>query len=215
MTRYAVMLSDFRGMLIRQIMPQVFFSVFLTLLTMASFYVLYQSIRKQQRLVALKNDFISNITHELKTPITTVTVAIEALRNFKGLNNPLLTDEYLGIAQNELNRLTMLTDKVLKTAIFESGGMSFEPTLLNFEKLATTVLATMKLIFEKNQTTIIFNREGDDFTIFGDYDHLTNVVVNLLNMNWIFQGTIPYALNESSPNFATASSHFLGSASKG
>jgi len=93
-------LSDFKPIILRQIAPQILFSVFLTLLTTAAFVIMYRSILSQQRLMELKNDFISNITHELKTPITTVGVAIEAIKDFKAINNPTLTSEYLDIAQS-------------------------------------------------------------------------------------------------------------------
>lgn len=66
-----------------------------------------------------KDSFISNITHELKTPIATVGVAIEALSNFNALKNPQLTKEYLDISKSELNRLTILVDQVLKMSVFE------------------------------------------------------------------------------------------------
>jgi two-component system phosphate regulon sensor histidine kinase PhoR len=179
--RYAVSVSGFRGMLIRQIWPEIFFSVFLTLITLISFYVMYRSIRSQQLLVELKNDFISNMTHELKTPITTVSVAIEALKNFKGMEDPHLTSEYLNIAQNELNRLTLLTDKVLKTAIFEDRGVTFQPEKVDIEKLIRQILDSMKLVFEKNGTSATFETEGHDFTVVGGADHLTNAIYNLLD----------------------------------
>jgi len=142
---------------------------------------MYQSIRSSQRLVEIKNDFIGNITHELKTPIATVSVAIEALKNFKGINNAELTQEYLGIAQQELNRLSMLTDKILKTAIFEDQGVVILTERIDVEKIITQVLATLKLVFEKHQVNIQFEKRGTDFTMNGSADHLTNVFYNLID----------------------------------
>ncbi len=179
--RYAVVLSDFRPLLIKAITPQILFSLFLTLLTTAAFIIMYRSIRTQQRLMELKNDFISNITHELKTPVTTVGVAIEALKNFKGLNNPELTTEYLDIAQNELNRLNILTDKILKTAIFENKGVEFNPEPVDMEKLVEQVLGSMKLVFEKQGAHVHVEKEGQDFQLMGGPVHLTSVIYNLLD----------------------------------
>lgn len=179
--RYAVVLSDFRPLLIKAITPQILFSLFLTLLTTAAFVIMYRSIRTQQRLMELKNDFISNITHELKTPVTTVGVAIEALKNFKGLNNPELTTEYLDIAQNELNRLNILTDKILKTAIFENRGVEFNPEPVDMENLVEQVLSSMKLVFEKQGAHVHVEKEGQDFQLMGGPVHLTSVIYNLLD----------------------------------
>lgn len=179
--RYAVELTDFRPYLIKAIAPQILFSVFLTLLTTAAFIILYRSIRAQQRLMQLKNDFISNITHELKTPVTTVGVALEAIKNFKGQNNPELTSEYLDIAQNELNRLNILTDKILKTAIFEDKGIAFDAELVDLSKLVDQVLGSMKLLLEKQKATVHIEKEGEDFRLSGGPVHLTSVIYNLLD----------------------------------
>jgi two-component system phosphate regulon sensor histidine kinase PhoR len=173
--------ENLRWTIIKNISPQILFSLFLTLLTSASFIILYRSIRTQQRLMELKNDFISNITHELKTPVTTVGVAIEALKNFKGLDNPKLTSEYLDIAQNELNRLTILTDKILKTAIFENQGVAFVPEVVEVDKLVDQVLASMKLVFEKQNAEVQFQKEGSQFSLRGGSVHLTSVIYNLLD----------------------------------
>ena len=179
--RYSVILSDFRPLLLQQIAPQILFSVFLTLLTTAAFVVMYRNIRAQQKLMELKNDFISNITHELKTPVTTVGVALEAIKNFKGQNNPELTTEYLDIAQNELNRLNILTDKILKTAIFEDKGVTYTAEPVDLHQVINQVMDSMKLVFEKNKAIVNFKTEGSDFNLMGGITHLTSVIYNLLD----------------------------------
>lgn len=179
--RYYIEVKGIRNYILKEITPQIAFSLFLTLLTSAAFVMLYKSIKSQQRLMELKNDFISNITHELKTPITTVGVAIEALKDFQGINNPALTNEYLGIAQNELNRLSILTDKILKTAIFENKGIDYQPEPIEMDKLVEQVLASMNLVFEKQGAKVVFNKQGNDFSYMGGSVHLTSVVYNLLD----------------------------------
>jgi len=181
MHRYGVVLTGFRPLLIKTITPQILFSVFLTLLTSIAFIVMYRSILAQQKLMELKNDFISNITHELKTPVTTVGVALEALKNFKGLNNPELTNEYLEIAQNELNRLNILTDKILKTSMFENAGVEYNAEPVDLEKLVEQVLNSMKLVFEKQGAHIQVEKEGIDFQLMGGPVHLTSIIYNLLD----------------------------------
>jgi two-component system phosphate regulon sensor histidine kinase PhoR len=179
--RYTVSLFGARVFVLKEITPQILFSLFLTLLTGLAFLFMYRSMRSQQRLMEIKNDFISNVTHELKTPVTTVSVALEALRNFKGLENPQRTEEYLNIAQSELNRLTILTDKILKTAIFENKGVNFEPEPVDLFKTMEQVLHSMKLVFEKQKAQVTFEKTGDSFTINGGSVHLTNVIYNLLD----------------------------------
>jgi two-component system, OmpR family, phosphate regulon sensor histidine kinase PhoR len=131
--------------------------------------------------MAIKNDFISNITHELKTPIATVSVALEALKNFKGIDNPKLTTEYLDIAQHELGRLSMLTDKVLTTSLFDERGVTLEFEPVDLAKMTSTILSSMKLVVEKLAASISLEKTGTDFVAEGSALHLTNVVYNLLD----------------------------------
>lgn len=189
--QYQVKLSGYTPMLFREILPQILFAAFVTLLTATAFAIMYRSLRAQQRLVEMKNDFISNITHELKTPVTTVSVALEALRDFNGLENPQTTRDYLDIAQSELNRLTLLTDKILKTAIFENKGIGFEPEPVDMLKTVNQILHSMKLVFDKQKAQVSFERTGDSFTIIGGSVHLTNVIYNLLDNALKYSGGEP------------------------
>jgi two-component system, OmpR family, phosphate regulon sensor histidine kinase PhoR len=178
---YLASLTDVRLTILKKITPQIIFSLFLLIVTSIAFIVLYKGLRAQQRLMELKNDFISNMTHELKTPVTTVGVAIEALKNFNGIENRELTQEYLTIAQNELGRLSLLTDKILKTAIFENKGVDFQPESVDLEKIIEQVKGSMKLLFEKNKAIVSVEKTGSDFKLQGSTVHLTNVVYNLLD----------------------------------
>ncbi|MGV8137907.1 MAG: sensor histidine kinase [Mangrovibacterium sp.] len=157
--RYVLSLTGIKGQLMKTIMPQILFSVFLTLIIASAFIVMQRSIRSQERLMKLKNDFINNVTHELKTPLATVSVAIEALKNFKALDNPELTGEYLDIAQNELNRLTLMTDKILSTSSFDKGTMTFIPEQIDLDAMIRQVLASMKLVFEKKQADVEYKTD--------------------------------------------------------
>lgn len=181
MTRYAVSFTGIEGLLLKEITPQILFSLFLTLLTATSFYIMYKNQRAQQRLMQIKNDFISNVTHELKTPVATVSVALEALKNFHALDNPQRTTEYLEIAQSELNRLTLMTDKILKTAVYEDRGVELKTEKIDLDALVQQVLASMKLVFEKRKTQLTYQKEGTDFTLDGSLAHLTNVLYNLID----------------------------------
>ncbi|MBX2968551.1 MAG: HAMP domain-containing histidine kinase [Cyclobacteriaceae bacterium] len=178
---YQARFENIQPMLLAKISPQIAFSVILTALTVTAFILMYRSIVSQQKLMQLKNDLISNITHELKTPVATVSVALEALQNFKALDNPALTQEYLTIAQNELGRLSLITDKILKTSVFEQHGLELKREQVDLEKIIQDVLASLKLVFEKHQANITLVRQGDIFTLIGNIEHLTHVVYNLLD----------------------------------
>jgi two-component system, OmpR family, phosphate regulon sensor histidine kinase PhoR len=178
---YSVSFSGIEGFLIKKITPQILFSLFVTVLTIVSFVLMYRNLRSQQKLMDMKNDFISNVTHELKTPVATVSVALEALKNFNALNDQQRTNEYLDIARNELNRLTLMTDKILKTSVFEIKGVDVHFEKLNLHTIIQQVIESMKLVFEKNKTSISYEHVGSNFDLMGSEAHLTTVLYNLLD----------------------------------
>ena len=177
---YTLQLGNTFPYLIRRIAQPILFSILLLGITIAAFLVLYRNLRKQRKLAELKNEFISNITHELKTPIATVGVAIEALKNFNAIDNPERTREYLDISQNELHRLSLLVDKVLKLSMFENQGIELKYETLNLRGIVTEVVESLKLQLEKFKATVDVQYEGET-ELRGDRLHLLSVVFNLLD----------------------------------
>lgn len=167
--------------IMKKMLSPILFSLFLVGVTILSFVLLYRNMLKQKRLTELKNDFINNITHELKTPIATVGVAIEALRNFNAINDPARTKEYLDISQNELQRLSLLVDKVLKLSMFENKEVQLKYESFNVKNIIDEVTGSMKLQMEKQGAQCEVVTEGNDFTIAADKLHITSVVYNLVD----------------------------------
>ena len=177
---YKLKLGNTFPYLLKQIGQPVLFSILLLGITILSFVLLYRNLLKQQRLAALKNEFISNITHELKTPIATVGVAIEALKNFNAIQDPQRTKEYLDISSNELQRLGLLVDKVLKLSMFEKKEMELKYETVDLKGVVSEVVDSLKLQLEKFHAKVAVTYEGD-LTLQGDRLHLLSVVFNLLD----------------------------------
>ncbi|MEZ4945318.1 MAG: HAMP domain-containing sensor histidine kinase [Cyclobacteriaceae bacterium] len=173
--------SELNQLLLKNIAPQISFSIVLSLLVIGSFILLYRSLRLQQRLVLIKDDLISNISHELKTPITTVGVALEALRNFKGQKDLIISSEYISIAENELKRLTILTDKVLNASLGERNVVTNNLQSIDFSAVVKEAVQSFKLISEKNGATVLLKITEGDYNVLGDSDHLSNALLNLLD----------------------------------
>ena len=167
-------------MIFRRIAAPILFTVFLLAFTVISFLLLYQNLLRQQKLAGIKNDFISNITHELKTPIATVSVAIEALRSFNANLDPQRSKEYLDISANELQRLSLLVDKVLKLSIFEKKEVELQYEWLDMKHLVEEVATSLRLQFEKHHAQVHIVNEGDT-NFEGDRLHMVSVIFNLLD----------------------------------
>jgi len=177
---YHVELGNTFPYLLRKIMLPILFSVFLVGVTILSFVLLYKNLLKQRRLAELKNEFIGNITHELKTPIATVGVAIEALKNFNAIQDPQRTKEYLDISANELQRLGLLVDKVLKLSMFEKKEIDLQFETFDLREVVDEVVASMRLQIEKYQATVSITQTVDT-NLQADRLHLLSVVFNLLD----------------------------------
>ncbi len=177
---YQLQLGNAFSYVIKRISGPIVFSVLLVGLAIFSFVLLYRSLLRQHRLAEMKSDLISNITHELKTPIATVGVAIEALKNFNAMQDPARTREYLDISQNEIQRLGLLVDKVLKLSMFESKEITLKNELFDFGDVVAEVVGSLKLQAERNQADIKINRSGN-LSIEGDRLHILSVVFNLID----------------------------------
>lgn len=178
---YKVTFENNTWYLLRRISQPILISVLLLGVTIFSFLLLYRNLKQQQKLAQLKNDFISNMTHELKTPIATVSVAIEALRSFDALDDPQTTNEYLDISAHEMQRLSLLVDKVLKLSMFENREIDLNKEQFDVRALARSVMTSMKLQFDKQRTVTALQTTGNNFLITADKLHLTSVLYNLLD----------------------------------
>jgi two-component system phosphate regulon sensor histidine kinase PhoR len=177
---YRLLIHNKNAFIFKRIAIPILFSVFLVAFTALSFLLLYRNLLRQNRLANIKNEFISNISHELKTPIATVSVAIEALRNFNANLDTERTKEYLDISSNELQRLSLLVDKVLKLSMFEKKEIDLQYEVLDMKDLVEEVTSSLRLQFEKHNAQVNISSEGDT-TLEGDRLHLVSVVFNLLD----------------------------------
>jgi len=181
MHSYAASFEGVRPMIIRSILPQVGFSVFITMLIALSFVLVARSLRAQQRLIDQKNDFIGNITHELKTPVATAEAAMEAMKNFDVLDNPKQTKEYLDMAILELNRLGMITDKILRTSVFDyEKDIMLQKSPVDMGSVAEEALESFR--FQAAHKGIRLSLQTDsDLIVAGHEGHLLQALYNLLD----------------------------------
>ncbi len=178
---FALHFPEPRLYLFKEMWAEVLFGVLLFASVVLAFWFTWRSLRQQRRLTRLKNDFIANVTHELKTPITTVRVALEAMQNFDALEDLQRTREYLDISKQELDRLTLLVDRVLKMSLFEREKMELRLEKIDVSQLLSSIVATMQLQFQKHQAQVNLNIEEGDFHLVADRLHLSSVVFNLID----------------------------------
>ncbi|WP_460575394.1 sensor histidine kinase [Hymenobacter coalescens] len=120
-------------------------SVLLLGLTTGCFGLMLSTILRQKKLSDVKNDFINNMTHELKTPLATVSAAVEALQHFGALHDPQRAQTYLSISQRELQRLSDLVEKVLNIAVEEQQALVIRPEPVRPAELVQELVARHQL----------------------------------------------------------------------
>lgn len=157
----------------------ILLSLLLATAIIASLFYLLNIIKKQKAIAEIKNDFISNITHEFKTPITTISVAIEALKNFNTLENKEKTNEYLNISNSQLQKLTIMVEKILETSTLDSDKL-----LLQKEK--TNLLPIIEKYIDKHQLlntlkNVKFHPKKECLNANIDVFHFENAINNLLD----------------------------------
>jgi signal transduction histidine kinase len=181
--------------------PQLLFSLLLFGSVAAAYIMIGRNLRKEKELAHLRNDFMSNMSHELKTPVSTISVALEALSNFNAADNENLRKEYIDISKTEVERLGLLVDKALNISLFEQGRFVYNKQSLDLNVAIKSVLRTLKVQLDNQQVDLNYNSEGSHFYLMADNTHMINVIHNLIE-NAIKYSTktpqIKISLSESS-----------------
>jgi len=183
--------EDLNSYLLGKLRNNILFSVFLLLVTSLTFWLIFRNLRKQARLNTLKNDLISNVTHELKTPLATLSVALEALQQFGGNTNPQTTREYLEISQNEVNRLSLMVDNILKASLLEKQGVEIYPSPVDLQLLSATAVKSWQPRFAQAGGSIRLSTKGTDFVIEADEVQVSSILNNLVDNALKYSGTSP------------------------
>ncbi len=147
----------------------------------AAFYYSIKTIFKQKKLGDMKNDFINNMTHELKTPISTISLACEALRDPDMRSSEKQMNNYIGMINSENKRLGVLVENVLRSALLESEEMPFKLNKLNVNDLITGVTKSLAIRVKKYNGKITLDLDPTAPLLEGDSVHLTNMIYNLID----------------------------------
>ena len=182
-------ITGYRGHILGLMIPQLIFSFFLLSLTAFAFYFTYSNYKKQFSLNVLRRDFISNITHELKTPVTTVKVAIEALKSGELLKKPDTATEYLNMADEEVMRLEILISKIIEHARLESKTAILNLESTNLQKLIENVIDKF-LLRSGDKISINYIPPSGDIFVDIDKTYITGVI------NTILDNSVKYAGDE-------------------
>lgn len=171
--KFSVLLSNGRSILLS--------SLSLILILIGCFSYTIFSILKQKKLSEMKNDFINNMTHEFKTPVATIMIASESLKDQDIRRDEQRVQRLANIIYDENIRLGDHIERVLNIARIDKGDLKFSMKNINFHELLEGVVGSMDLLVEKKKARIELKLKAQEVFILADELHLSNVIFNLLD----------------------------------
>ena len=129
----------------------------------------------------MKNDFVNNMTHELKTPVSTISLAAQMLRDTDITKSPDVFKHISGVINDETKRLGFLVEKVLQMSLFEKQKATLKLKEVDANDLLVGIVSTFALKVEKYGGTIDVDLQAEDSSVYIDEMHITNVLFNLLD----------------------------------
>ncbi|MEZ4722340.1 MAG: HAMP domain-containing sensor histidine kinase [Flavobacteriales bacterium] len=156
-------------------------SSIILLFVLVFFAYVINIILKQKRLSEIKNDFINNMTHELKTPISTIALSSDVLLQPGVESNPERLKNYAQIIKSENQRLQSQVERVLQIARLDKDDQQLSKSTVNVNELLELAIPTIKMNFEDRNIVIHSNLKADPATVYADEMHVTNILYNLLD----------------------------------
>lgn len=153
----------------------------LILVIIFTFYYTVSTILKQKKLSDIKNDFINNMTHELKTPISTVSLATEMLGDSSIDKSKEQVAHYTRIIKEENNRLGLLVENILQTAVLDKGQFKLRPQEVDVHEIIDRAISNIRLQVEKREGEIHLEKNAKENILYADRIHLTNIIYNLVD----------------------------------
>jgi two-component system phosphate regulon sensor histidine kinase PhoR len=170
-----------RNFLINKIWSSLISSGFLVFVILFCFGYSIRTIVHQKKISEMKNDFINNMTHELKTPISTVSLAVEALNDKDIEHHSNLKNKYLKVINDENKRLGEQVEKVLQIAAIDRKDYNLKEEMLMMNEIVRDAAGHISVQIEQRGGRINLVENAEKDIIKGDRTHLTNIVLNLLD----------------------------------
>jgi len=160
-------------------------------IVLVSASALYQIIQ-QKKISEIKTDFINNMSHEFKTPIATINLALDAISNPKVAKAPEKMTSYVKMIREENSRMLAQVENVLRISQLERSTESIQKTTVDLHKIIKEALNHIQLILKSKSGEVKLDLKASNTTITGNKSHLTNIIVNLLDNAVKYCDQIPF-----------------------
>ena len=165
--------------ILKRSLTGILLSTLLVLAVISCLFYLLKIIKHQKQIAEVKNDFISNITHEFKTPIATIGVALESIKDFNVINDKEKTQTYLNMSSNQLSKLNLMVEKLLETATLDSDSLKLIKKEYNITELLKSIIDKHQI--QANGKTINFKTLDKEIFAKVDVFHFENAINNIID----------------------------------
>ncbi|MBL7138502.1 MAG: HAMP domain-containing histidine kinase [Bacteroidales bacterium] len=170
-----------RQFLLTELWGMLLISIVLIVVIVYTFSYTITILIRQKKISDMKSDFINNMTHEFKTPISTISLACEALEDKELPRSKAFYDNYIEMIREENSRLSILSERILQAAVLEKGELKMYREMVDLHAVIRDVMKNIRIQVEIKDGDIHTNLRAKPSQLEGDKVHLTNLVYNLLD----------------------------------
>jgi two-component system phosphate regulon sensor histidine kinase PhoR len=156
-------------------------SILFTLIIITAFFLTIRALLRQKKLSEIKSDFINNMTHEFKTPLATISLAVDALKNEKVVSNPEKSGYFIDIIKEENKRMNKQVETILQAALLDRKEIQLNLKMISLHQLITNAVKNITLPLEEKHGKIELNIEAASDMIMADELHMANIIGNMLD----------------------------------
>jgi two-component system, OmpR family, phosphate regulon sensor histidine kinase PhoR len=198
-----VVIPDIKSFVYRSLQWRIATSIAFTIIILAAFSLTVRTMLRQKKLAKIKNDFINNMTHEFKTPIATISLAVDAMRNEKVLEDREKISYFNGIIKEENQRMNRQVETILKASQLEKQEVDLNLKPVHIHEIIKDVVDNFALQLEDRKGKVEMTLDAQNDTIEADEVHLSNLVNNLVD------NALKYS-KENTPPVVKVSTHSNG-----
>jgi two-component system, OmpR family, phosphate regulon sensor histidine kinase PhoR len=176
-----IIIPDFKTQVWQSLRWMIVFSALFTLIIIAAFYITVRTMLNQKKMSEIKSDFINNMTHEFKTPLATISLAVDALRNEKVINDRTKWQYFNNIIKDENKRMNKHVETILQAALMEKQEFTLNLSAVHLHELLPQIGANFQLQLQEKSGKIDLLLNATDDIAKVDEAHFTNIVSNLID----------------------------------
>ncbi len=176
-----IVVPSLKNIVLKDLQPRIIIAILFTLIIFTAFFLTIRTMLRQKKMSEIKNDFINNMTHEFKTPIATISLAVDALRNQKVQGDPQKLSYFSEIIKEENQRMNRQVETILKSALMDRQEVQLNLKPLNAHQIIQDVADNFMLRLQEKQGTLELHLEAPNDVIEADEVHFSNLVNNLLD----------------------------------